>query len=218
MRGIIFLLMLLVLGFQSIKAQIITTSSNSGISSKQIVSSQQNRDGGEKFWFMKLGCNLSGLEQDNGDSYEYEDIDRSLGYNLEFGFNKQIARTPIFYKFNFGACSNLSGSYIDKNSNFKDNLKEFDPDDLHHAVYISPLNFGVKVNFGISLEASVGAFYMFEYTPDFQHDFGANLEAGLWLSKFYIGVLVQRGLAERDSDVPDNSYLSNVALRLGFSF
>ena len=141
-----------------------------------------------------------------------------MGYNLEFGFNKQIARSPFYYGFNFGACSNLGGSYIDKSGNWKDNFKKFDADDQHHAAYISPVNFGVRLNLGIRLEASAGAFYMLEYSPDFLHDYGFNAEAGLWLSKFYAGVHLQRGFAERTDSSPVSSYLSNVALRLGFSF
>jgi hypothetical protein len=215
----VFLIICGILLSGSLSAQIISTTSNSHITSKQIVSSFHTRQGGDKFWFMNLGGNFSGLQLD-GD-YKNYDVDRSLGYNIEFGMMKQIARTPLYYKFDFGACSNLGKTYFDRNGNVKNQLKEINFDDQRHAVYVTPLNAGVKVDFGVSLEAFVGAFYMLEYLPDeLFHDYGVNAEAGIRLAKFYLGVKVQRGFLDRSGEDLDGteSFLSNVMLRIGFSF
>lgn len=200
-------------------AQIISTSSNSRTTSKQIVTSMQQREGGNKYWFMKLGANYSGLQFD--DDYEsFDDIDRSLGYNLEFGVNKQIARSPFYYNFSFGFCSNLGNNYTNIKDSFKNRqLKTIDDGDMQHNIYISPLNFGLRLNFGISLDVSGGVFYMLEYLPDFYHDYGVNANAGLWLGRFYLGVLAQRGLHDRAEDTDIKSaYLSNITFRLGWAF
>ena len=200
-------------------AQIISTTSNSRMTSKQIVTSMQTRQGGDSFWFMKLGGNFSGLQLK--DDYENYDVDRSLGYNLEFGMAKQIARTPLYYKFDFGACSNLGKTHFDRTGDIKNQLKELKFDDQEHAVYVTPLNIGVQVDFGVSLEAFVGAFYMLEYLPEeLEHDFGVNAELGIWLAKFYAGVKLQRGFSERTVEGSETaeSFLSNIMLRIGFSF
>ena len=208
--------------FQWASAQIVSTTSNSSMTSKQIVSSQQDRDGGQKLWFMKLGANFSGLQVK--DDYKSYDIERSLGYNLEIGMQKRIARTPLYYKFDFGACSNLGENrtiWKDETKNgIKEKIKDFEFGDQKHAAYISPINVGVKLNFGISFDFNIGAFYMLEYLPDdLIHDYGVNAEAGLWLSKFYLGVKAQRGLNNRtEIDDEDETFLSNILLRIGFSF
>ncbi len=217
MRRIFFSIIVALCAANIGSAQIISTSSNSHYTSKQIVTSQQYREGGNKYWFMKLGVNYSGLQCD--DDYTNYDIDRSLGYDLEIGMNKQIARSPFYYGLAFGFCSNLGSSYTDSKDSFKNQLKSIDDGDQQHNFYISPINIGLRLNFGISLDISGGAFYTLEYLPDLYHDYGVNANAGLWLGKFYLGVSAQRGLRDRAEDVDINSaYLSNVMFRLGFSF
>ena len=134
---------------------------------------------------------------------------------------KQIARTRLYYKFDIGACSNLGKTHFDRTGDIKNQLKELKFDDQEHAVYVTPLNIGVQVDFGVSLEAFVGAFYMLEYLPEeLEHDFGVNAELGIWLAKFYAGVKLQRGFSERTVEGSETaeSFLSNIMLRIGFSF
>lgn len=218
MKKILSLIVCCALFSGGLKAQIISTTSNSEYKSKQIVTSMHVRQGGEKFWFMKFGANFSGLQLK--DDYKNYDVDRSLGYNLEFGFCKRIARSPLVYKLDFGACSNLGTMYFDRSGDIKDQIKDADFSDQKHAAYISPLNIGVNVNLGVKLNASVGAFYMLEYLPDdLEHDYGVNAEAGIWLAKFFVGVKAQRGFLDRSGkNVEAESRLSNIMLRIGFSF
>jgi len=215
----IFLTIMLAFSAYTLDAQIITTNSNTEFKSKQIVCSQQTHEGGQTDWFVKLGANFSGLQLK--DDYKHYNVDRSLGYNLEFGFDKRIARSPFFYRLAFGACSNLGKTRFDKDGDIADQLKHLKFDDQKHAAYLSPLNFGIKIYFGVKIDVLVGGFYMLEYLPDKKmvHDYGVNAEVGLWLSKFYIGALVQRGFHDRTNDVTQaESFLSNMMLRLGFSF
>ena len=200
--------------------QIVSTTSNSSHKSTQIVSSYHQQEGGDVRWFIKAGVNYSGLQT----AHDYDEIhgDRYLGYAGEIGFNKQIARSPFYYGFSIGACSNLGNKYTDTDSDVRDQWKNFsfNDGDPQHNIYISPLNFGLCLNLGIKIDVGVGAFYTVEYLPEFDnHDWGFNANAGLWLGPIYLGTQAQRGMENRTEDeTKAKTYLSNIMFRVGVGF
>jgi len=207
----------------SVNAQTVSTTSNTAQKSTQIVSSFHQIEGGDVRWFIKAGVNYSGLQT----AHDYDEIhgDRSLGYAGEIGFNKQIARSPFYYGFAIGACSNLGKKYVDTEASAKDQLDQlknfsFNDGDPQHNIYISPLNFGLSLNLGIKVDVGVGAFYTVEYLPEFDHhDWGFNANAGLWLGPIYLGAQAQRGMVNRTEDKSKaKTYLSNIMFRIGVGF
>jgi len=216
----LFTMLAMVFTIGTAEAQIISTTSNTGVSSRHILTSIHTQEGGDVRWFVKAGVNYSGLQT----AHEYDNIDgdRSLGYAGEIGFNKQIARSPFYYGMMLGACSNLGSKYTDAKSDVKEQLKEFsfNDGDPQHNIYFSPVNLGICINLGVKLDIGVGAFYTVEYLPEFDnHDWGFNANAGLWLGPIYIGAQAQRGMQNRtEDDLKSKTYLSNVMLRLGVGF
>ena len=204
----------------TVNAQTVSTTSNTGSKSSQIVSSYHQVEGGDVRWFIKAGVNYSGLQT----AHDYDEIhgDRYLGYVGEIGFNKQIARSPFYYGLAIGACSNLGNKYTDTDSDVRDQLKNFsfNDGDPQHNIYISPLNFGLCLNLGIKIDVGVGAFYTVEYLPEFDnHDWGFNANAGLWLGPIYLGAQAQRGMENRTEDKEKpKTYLSNIMFRVGVGF
>lgn len=173
--------------------------------------------------FIRGGLNVMGFAGDGADG-----MDKKMGYNFVYGFQRPIGSLGAYWGMEAGLGSR----------GFKAGDDEYDQSFMAHNVQASPFTFGWKYNVAdaVALEAHLGAFLSCDYAGKLKvsdgddeesvslgdidgwkrFDVGLNVGFGVWYDRFNLDFTYQRGFIEAIEDGEINT--SNILIRLGVAF
>lgn len=219
MKKVWFLLLAMVWG-AGVQAQIVSSRSVSVRSTPSHPTEIQ--------WFLRGGLNVMGFAGDGA-----ENLDKKLGYNLMYGFQRPVGSIGTYWGMEFGLGSR----------GYKFEVDGTEINLMAHAVEVSPFTFGWKYGLteAVKVDVHLGVFAHADYTgkakfknkkqeksvgmgdwEDELHvdwnrfDVGLNAGFGVWYDRFNLDFTYQRGFVEAPKD--SEMYTSNLLIRLGVAF
>ncbi len=187
-------------------------------------------------WYVRLGMsvdNLTGLPKEWKD--EGCSLSPKVGMDLDFGFNKPIGKSGVYWGMDLG--------FVTRGGSYKEDMEDEDKYKLSFtswAVKYTPITFGYKYSItdDLKLDAHIGAYtlvdfsqswssndeddkYDYEMDEMFENRFDVGIQFGIgaWYKKFNLDLSYQRGFIDY-VNIDKDAYLKSSAfvIRLGYAF
>jgi len=177
-------------------------------------------------WFVRAGMSINNVTN-------LERLDSGIGYDFNFGFQKPIASSAVYWGMDLGIGTRGFSGKIGPNGE--------DATSTSHGVRWSPITFGYKYSItdAIKIDGHLGAYVSYDFahsadgenlrietgrrTESYEHekpDVGMQVGVGVWFKRVNLDFTYQRGFIGM-YDLPDEYKTpcsSNFMIRLGFAF
>lgn len=214
-----------------LNAQIVSSRSTS------IQTVQKEKKEKNKFWYLRTGMNINKLVGDDA-----EGLDSKMGYDLTFGFQKDLGSVGLYWGMEFGLGSR--GYKMEYSEEDYYGYTSYEEKLMSHNVHYSPFTLGYKyaITDKFKVDAHIGGFLSLDYagkakceetydgdTESYdiklsdldgwqRVDAGMKVGVGVWYDRFNLDFTWKRGFISPIDEEDVSVSSSNFMIRLGVAF